>query len=94
MLYSARIDVNLLDQTLLDEIQARADTHHRVKLTLGALSEILDCHPNTVWNATKRLESAGYIKKLSGRGRGGQVYEVLCQPTAKQSNSFVVQTTG
>jgi DNA-binding Lrp family transcriptional regulator len=87
MFTAARVDVNLIDRTLLKELSSRADTNHRVPLTLKALSKILECHPNTVFNSVGRLESSGYIKRLSGRGRGGQIYEVICQPIAKQSSS-------
>lgn len=87
MLNAVRVDVNLIDKTLLRELSARADVNRRVPLTLKELSKILECHPNTVFNSANRLENSGYIKRLTGRGRGGQIYEVLCQPTAKQSSS-------
>lgn len=77
MVLRLRIDMTLTDEHVFEFIAQNSD-NGKARLTLQQIAAAIGCHPNTVWSATNRLQSAGRIRKIATQGRkGGINFEVI-----------------
>lgn len=72
---AVRIDVRLIDREVMKDLTARSDDQ-RVHIICRKLAADLQCSEITVYRAVKRLQSAGYIKRLDGSRKTGYTYRI------------------
>lgn len=69
-----RINMSLVDDRVFEEIARHPSGE---PLRFRELADLIKCHRNTVYAATKRLEAAGRIRRLRDRRGQALKFEVI-----------------
>lgn len=71
-----RIDMALTDEHIYEVISSILPTGEG-EISYERIAGLAKCHFNTVRNSTRRLESAGRLKMVGGKGRRAVIYKVV-----------------
>lgn len=71
---SIRIDVRLIDKEVLETLTA--SDQQQVHVIVRKLADDLKCSLPTVHRSIKRLQAAGYIKRMDGSRKTGYTYRI------------------